>query len=150
MPVNCGSVVIRTYLRPAEITAVPTVKGSLTYLRRVLDNLLGNAIKFTPDGGTITVSVWPEENQVLLQVRDTGIGIPADKLSRIFERFYQVDGSARRRYGSVGLGLALVRELAEFHGGQVEVESEVNKGSTFRVRLPAYEKASSQKKAPSG
>jgi signal transduction histidine kinase len=125
----------------AEIAEVPRVKGSLTYLRRVLDNLLSNAIKFTPDGGTITVSVWSDTDQVSLQVKDTGIGIPADQLDRIFERFYQVDGSARRRYGGVGLGLALVRELAELHGGRVEVTSEVDKGSCFTVTLPAVAEA---------
>jgi PAS domain S-box-containing protein len=123
----------------ADIASVPQVRGSLTYLRRVLDNLLSNAIKFTPEDGIITVSVYPDQEWVVLRVTDTGIGIPADKLDRIFERFYQVDGSARRRYGGVGLGLALVRELVEFHGGQVEVESKVDSGTSFIVRLPAIE-----------
>ena len=127
----------------AEIVPVLRVKGSLTYLRRVLDNLLSNAIKFTPEEGTITVSVQPEQDYVMLRVTDTGIGIPADKLDRIFERFYQVDGSARRRYGGVGLGLALVRELVEIHGGWVNVESEIDSGTSFIVRLPAAAKDNS-------
>jgi two-component system sensor histidine kinase/response regulator len=72
----------------------------------------------------------------LLQVRDTGIGIPPDQLTRVFERFYQVDGSARRRYGGVGLGLALVKDLVEAYEGTVSVDSVVNQGTTFTVRLP--------------
>lgn len=120
----------------SNIADVPAVSGSLMYLRRVLDNLLNNAIKFTPEGGTITVRIWQEDAHVKLEVRDTGIGIPADQLERIFERFYQVDGSIRRRYGGVGLGLALVKELVELHDGQVRVESQVDKGSAFIVTLP--------------
>jgi signal transduction histidine kinase/HAMP domain-containing protein len=118
--------------------SLPPVSGSLTYLRRVLDNLLSNAIKFTPPGGTITVQVWQEDEQVALQVSDTGIGIPPDQLERVFERFYQVDGSARRRYGGVGLGLALVKEIVERHGGQITVESQIDEGTAFTVTLPIY------------
>lgn len=115
------------------------VGGSLVYLRRVLDNLLSNAVKFTPAGGTVTVRVWREGDQVALEVRDTGIGIASDQLGRIFERFYQVDGSVRRKYGGVGLGLALVKEIVDLHGGQVMVESCVGKGSAFTVTLPVLE-----------
>jgi len=102
----------------------------------VLDNLISNAIKFTPAGGTITVRLRQEGKQVVLEVSDTGIGVPADQLERIFERFYQVDGSSRRKYGGVGLGLALVKEIAEAYGGRVTVESQVGEGSTFTVWLP--------------
>ncbi len=73
---------------------------------------------------------------MILQVSDDGIGIPAEKQSRVFERFYQVDGSARRRYGGTGLGLALVKEIVEAHGGQVTLESELERGSCFRVAIP--------------
>jgi signal transduction histidine kinase len=125
----------------SDIAPVPFVSGSLTYLRRVLDNLLGNAIKFTPEGGTVTVRVWQEDDVVALEVRDTGIGIPEGQFERIFERFYQVDGSVRRRYGGVGLGLALVKELVELHGGQVRVESQVGEGSAFIVTLPVSKEA---------
>jgi signal transduction histidine kinase len=125
----------------SDIADVPVVSGSFMHLRRVLDNLLNNAIKFTPEGGTITVRVWQEDAYVKLKVRDTGIGIPKDQLNRIFERFYQVDGSSRRRYGGVGLGLALVKELVELHDGQVVVESQVDEGSAFIVTLPVSEEA---------
>jgi PAS domain S-box-containing protein len=115
---------------------LPPVSGSYAYLRRMLDNLLDNAAKFTPAGGTITVRVRQEGEQVALEVSDTGVGIPADRLERIFERFYQVDGSAKRRYGGVGLGLALVKGIVEAYGGRVTVESQIGGGSTFTVFLP--------------
>jgi PAS domain S-box-containing protein len=115
---------------------LPPVSGSPAYMRRVLDNLLNNAVKFTPAGGRITIRLRDEGKQIALEVSDTGIGIPADKLKRIFERFYQVDGSARRRYGGVGLGLALVKEIAEAYSGRVTVESKPDKGSIFTVYLP--------------
>jgi signal transduction histidine kinase len=102
----------------------------------VIDNLLSNAVKFTAAGGTIVVRVRHDGDQVVLEVSDTGIGIEPKEVDRVFERFYQVDGSSRRRYGGVGLGLALVKELVELHGGQVSVESEVGKGSVFTVVLP--------------
>lgn len=123
----------------SNIAVVPAVRGSLMYLRRVMDNLLQNAVKFTPEGGTISVRIWQEDTYVNLEVRDTGIGIPDDQLERIFERFYQVDGSIRRRYGGVGLGLALVKELVELHDGRVRVESQVGRGSVFVVTLPVSE-----------
>jgi signal transduction histidine kinase len=121
----------------AEVAAhLPPVNGSYGYVRRVLDNLLDNAVKFTPAGGTITVRVRREGDQVVLEVSDTGVGIPSDQLDRIFERFYQVNGSIWRRYGGVGLGLSLVKEIVETYGGRVTVESQVGEGSTFTVRLP--------------
>ncbi|HHN93215.1 MAG TPA: sensor histidine kinase, partial [Anaerolineae bacterium] len=92
--------------------------------------------KFTPAGGNIAVRLWQDNGDVVLEVEDTGIGIPADKLERIFDRFYQVDGSMSRRYGGTGLGLSLVKEIVEAHGGRVIVESTVGRGSTFRVTLP--------------
>jgi len=123
----------------AEIApGLPRVSGETLYLRRVLDNLLGNAVKFTPCGGRITVLVEQRGDKVILQVSDTGVGIPPKQQERIFERFYQVDGSARRRYGGVGLGLALVKEVVEVLGGEVSVESDVGRGSTFTVVLPVF------------
>jgi signal transduction histidine kinase/CheY-like chemotaxis protein len=112
------------------------VTGSGRHLRMVVDNLIGNALKFTPAGGSITVSLRRVEGQAVLQVADTGIGIDLEHQERIFERFFQVDGSMRRRYGGSGLGLALVKEIVETHGGIVAVKSEPGQGSTFEVILP--------------
>jgi PAS domain S-box-containing protein len=116
---------------------IPMVRGEASYVRRVLDNLLSNAIKFTPAGGKVTIRLFSERDQVILQVSDTGIGIPADEQDEVFERFYQVDGSSRRRYGGVGLGLALVKEVVEALGGEVSLNSVLGEGSTFTVSLPA-------------
>lgn len=115
-----------------------------------LDNLLDNAIKFTPAGGVITLQNQQEGAQVALQVSDTGVGIPSDQLERIFERFYQVNGSIWRRYGGIGLGLALVKEIARTYGGQVSVESQVGEGSTFRVLLPVAGDTLQTKEDPHG
>jgi GAF domain-containing protein len=112
------------------------IYGDSVKLRRTLDNLIGNALKFTPKGGNITVKLQELGDSVLIQVSDTGIGIPKDKLERVFERFYQVDGSSRRRYGGTGLGLSLVKEITEAHNGKVSVVSEENKGTTFSIEIP--------------
>ena len=116
---------------------VPLIFADGIHMRRVLDNLLGNALKFTPSGGFIALTITTEDRCVILEVSDTGIGISPDHLEKIFQRFYQVDGSSKRRYGGVGLGLALVREIVEQHDGTVQVTSAVNQGTTFRISLPA-------------
>jgi hypothetical protein len=126
---------------------LPAVGGAALHLRRVLDNLINNALKFTPAGGSIRVGVQSNAKHVILQVKDTGIGIAPDQQKRIFDRFYQVNGSSKRRYGGVGLGLALVKEIAEAHGGAVTVESQENEGSTFTVTLPVLEDSD---RAPNG
>jgi signal transduction histidine kinase len=115
---------------------VAPVQGDAGHLRKVVDNLIANALKFTPAGGAVTVSLYSAKERVVLRVTDTGIGIAADHQERIFERFYQADGSTRRRYGGSGLGLALVKEIVEAHGGAVTVESRLGQGSTFEVWLP--------------
>jgi signal transduction histidine kinase/CheY-like chemotaxis protein len=111
--------------------------GDETCLRMVIDQLIDNALKFTPAGGSVIVRLGEADNHVVLQVADTGIGIAAEHLEHIFERFFQVDGSISRNFGGCGLGLALVREIAEAHGGTVTVESQPDQGTTFTVRLPA-------------
>lgn len=116
--------------------ALPTIIGDPAHIRRVIDNLVSNAMKFTPVGGRIWLRLFQDAGHLALEVSDTGIGIPEDKLDHIFERFYQIDGSTTRRYGGTGLGLALVKEITEAHGGEVRVTSEVGKGTTFRVKLP--------------
>jgi signal transduction histidine kinase len=118
---------------------LPPISGNSAHLRRMLDNLIGNALKFTPSGGSITVCLQAERQDVLLEVADTGIGIPSDQVDRIFDRFYQVNGATTRRYGGAGLGLALVKEIVEAHGGQVRVSSTLGKGSSFQVVLPAWD-----------
>jgi GAF domain-containing protein len=115
---------------------LPPVLGDQERLELVFGHLVDNAIKFSPDGGVIALRAWVNEETVNISVADEGIGISPDSLGRIFERFYQVDGSTRRRFGGMGIGLALVWEIVEVHGGNVQVESEPGKGSTFTVVLP--------------
>jgi two-component system phosphate regulon sensor histidine kinase PhoR len=100
-------------------------------------NLLDNAIRYTPEGGRITVDLHASDGRAILAVGDTGIGIPAKDLPRIFERFYRVDKARARETGGTGLGLSIVRHIAESHGGTVTAESELGIGSTFTVSLPA-------------
>ncbi|NOZ58081.1 MAG: hypothetical protein GXO66_00660 [Euryarchaeota archaeon] len=105
-------------------------------IRHVLRNLMSNAVKFNRPGGSITVEAMPREGKAEVCVADTGIGIPEDKLDKIFERFYQVDPSPTRRYGGTGLGLAIVKEIVEAHGGEVWVSSKLGEGSRFCFTLP--------------
>lgn len=106
-------------------------------MRQMLDHLLSNAIKFTSEGGRVGVRVRRDgDDGLILEVSDSGIGIAAGDLPRLFEPFSQLDGSLSRKFGGVGLGLALVKRLAEEHGGTVAVTSEPGQGSTFSVRLP--------------
>jgi PAS domain S-box-containing protein len=117
------------------------IAGVAIHIRRVLDNLVGNSMKFTPPGGQIVVRLWTENDWAVLSIADTGIGVPLDKLQRIFERFYQVDGSAKRRYGGTGLGLALVKAIVEAHSGTIRAMSPITEdherpGMEVTVRLP--------------
>jgi signal transduction histidine kinase len=115
---------------------LPTVVADRDRVNQVFDNLLANAIKFSPVGGTITIRLQQQDDAILASVTDTGIGIPPDQLHRVFERFYQVDGSATRRFGGAGVGLAIVKRIVEAHGGRIWVESELGKGSSFRFTIP--------------
>lgn len=105
-------------------------------IRQILDNLVDNAIKYTPRGGKVRVILGTESGKAILQVIDTGIGIPAADLPRIFERFYRVDRARSREMGGTGLGLSIVKHLAQAMNGSVEAQSELDVGSTFVVRLP--------------
>jgi two-component system phosphate regulon sensor histidine kinase PhoR len=115
---------------------VPAVRGDEDRLGQVLLNLLHNAVKFSPNGGEVTVGVRESDGEVLTWVRDRGIGIPATDQGRIFERFYKVDRARARGGGGTGLGLSIARHIVESHGGRIWVESEQGKGSTFTFALP--------------
>jgi signal transduction histidine kinase len=116
--------------------------ADLTRLSQVVSNLLNNAAKYTPEGGRIVLSARRERNEVLISVSDNGIGIPSDMLSRIFDLFTQVPDNRDRSRGGLGIGLALVKQLVEMHGGSIAAESGGRgNGSSFRLRLPVVEAA---------
>ena len=102
----------------------------------MLTNLLSNAIKYTPHGGQVTVRWFEQEDRVVIEVQDTGIGIAPEDQQRVFERFFRVDKARSREFGGTGLGLAIVKHLAQSFGGSVGLESELEQGSSFQVRLP--------------
>ena len=113
------------------------IKGDEQQLGLMMRNLLDNALRYTPEGGSIEVQVGHESGDAIVRVRDSGIGIPFHAQSRVFERFYRVDKDRSRDRGGTGLGLSIVKHVAELHAGHVGVESELGQGSTFTVRLPA-------------
>jgi PAS domain S-box-containing protein len=121
-------------------------RGDPEHLRQIMDNLLDNALRYTPSEGRITVWVaeahlgdgdGKSQDYLVVSVRDTGVGIPADELGRIFEKFYRVDNPLSMKAGGTGMGLAIVKSLVEAHGGRIWVESEVGAGSTFSFTIPA-------------
>jgi signal transduction histidine kinase len=112
------------------------VEGDADRLNEVLGNILSNAFKFTGHGGKIALDARRDGAGLAVEVRDSGVGIPADKLPKIFEKFYQVDNSAQPRSAGSGLGLAIAKEIVEAHGGTITAESEAGKGTRFRVTLP--------------
>lgn len=119
--------------------SLPLVSVDAHAIGRVFGQLLDNAIKFNRGPGRIWARAWRQEAEVWLQVEDEGIGIPAHELPRIFNRFYQVDGTTKRKYGGLGLGLAIVKEVVAAHGGRVWAESGgVNRGTSLTVALPIY------------
>jgi signal transduction histidine kinase len=120
---------------PEDMPAVWLDQGKL---HLILSNLLSNAIKFTPRGGSIDIGASVTEDQLGMFVKDTGVGIATDEFRRLFDRFYQVGDSLRREHPGVGLGLSIVKELVELHEGQVWVESEVGKGSTFSFTISRH------------
>lgn len=112
------------------------IEGDADRVNEVLGNILSNAFKFTTHGGRITLDARRDGTGIAVEVRDTGVGIPPDKLPKIFEKFYQVDNSAQPRSAGSGLGLAIAREIVEAHGGTITAESQVGQGTKFRVTLP--------------
>lgn len=115
---------------------LPMVYGDSTLLGQVFDNLLDNAIKFSPDGGVITVRLYRRISVVEIAISDTGIGMPADRLEYIWERFYQIDGASTRRFSGVGLGLPIAKRIIDAHDGRIWAESNLSEGSTFHFTLP--------------
>ncbi|WP_298683937.1 PAS domain-containing sensor histidine kinase [uncultured Methanomethylovorans sp.] len=115
------------------------VQADKAKLRQILYNLIGNAIKFTDISGSVTIGSREDDEMAYISVTDTGIGIPANDLTKLFKPFTQLDSSCARKYEGTGLGLALAKELAELHGGTINVESEPGKGSTFTLALPLKE-----------
>jgi signal transduction histidine kinase len=112
------------------------VDGDADRLRQVIGNLLGNALRYTPEGGAIALRVRPAGDRVRIIVSDTGAGIPAEDLAQVFDRFYRGDAARARASGGSGLGLAIARALVEAHGGTIDVQSTPGQGTTFVVELP--------------
>jgi len=118
--------------------------GDQRRVKQILFNLLGNAVKFTPEGGKVILRAWREQQWVIFQIEDTGIGIAEEHLSLLFQKFQQLESSYQRKYEGTGLGLALTKQLVELHGGRIEVESVLGEGSLFTVWLPTQPKVSAE------
>ena len=116
--------------------SLPSINGDKDKLTDLLVNIVDNSIKFTPSGGRITVTVQEEEDNLHISVEDTGIGIPKELIPNLFQRFYQIDASIRRRYGGTGVGLYISKNIVEAHNGKIWVESEEGAGTTVHVNLP--------------
>jgi two-component system phosphate regulon sensor histidine kinase PhoR len=119
-----------------RVEGSPIAEADKRRLTQVVHNLVDNAIKFSPDGGEVTLGAAAADGTAVLSVSDAGPGIPRAEQDRIFQRFYQVDRSRSKTRPGTGLGLAIVKHIVQLHGGKVEVQSEVGRGSTFRVILP--------------
>lgn len=124
-------------LTPSALASV-TVRGDRSRLKQVIVNLLDNAIKFTPRGGTASLSTEQRDGYAVLEVRDNGIGIPASAQSHVFDRFFRVDEARSREDGGAGLGLSIVRSICAAHGAEIEVESAPGAGSCFRLKFPQH------------
>jgi signal transduction histidine kinase len=134
-----------------EPPKIPRIHADRDKLRQCLVNLCSNAVKFTPAGGTITVAAEPLAGErVAIHVADSGIGISEEHIEKVFDVFYQVDGSSTREYGGAGLGLAIVKSFAEAHCGQVEVRSAMGAGSVFTLTLPVNPPAGGLAVTPTG
>jgi signal transduction histidine kinase len=113
-----------------------TIIGDREKLEQAFTNLVHNAIKYSPDGGEVRISLFEKDDKVNIEIKDEGLGIPAEAIDKVFEKFYRVDNSDRRSIGGTGLGLAIVKEIINVHSGEISVESQYGKGSTFTVSLP--------------
>lgn len=132
---------------PAEVRAL--LPADTKRLQQVVWNLLANAIKFTPSKGKVSVILRKIEKHFEIEVRDTGIGIQAEFVPRLFQKFTQADSSTTRQHGGLGIGLAVVKHLVELHGGEISAESPGQGcGSTFKVRLPVVENSAKRRSKP--
>ena len=122
-------------LTPGLPAAPVTIEGDVEAMRELVDNLVSNAIKYTPSGGRVDVRLATENGSAVLEVADTGIGIPPEEQGRVFERFYRIDKARSRQMGGTGLGLSIVKHVALAHGGTVSLKSAPGRGSTFRVQV---------------
>jgi two-component system phosphate regulon sensor histidine kinase PhoR len=148
-PVDCAAVASDVVASFAEIASrkgialrtvlegAPAVPGDSDRLRRILEHLVDNALKYTPSGGRVNLRVEAEGAGVVVAVEDTGPGVSPEHLLRLFERFYRVDTARSRELGGTGLGLSIVKHLAESMGASVSVSSEPGRGSRFETHLPA-------------
>ncbi len=125
-------------IEKSKSNKLPLVRGDAEKILHVLSNLLDNAIKFNRRGGEVRIEARERDGTVEVCVIDTGIGIPKNKLSRVFHRFYQVDSGLTRRYGGTGMGLAVAKEIVEGYGGEIKVESKEGEGSRFCFTLPVH------------
>jgi signal transduction histidine kinase len=114
------------------------VLGNEEQLYRLIANLMNNGIQYTPSGGQVTVHLQQTHFSVIVQVKDTGIGIPAFAQAHIFDRFYRVDAARSRHAGGAGLGLSIALAIAQVHGGSIQVQSQLGQGSSFTVTLPRF------------
>jgi signal transduction histidine kinase len=120
---------------------LPPVMGGVTELQRALRHLILNALNYTPDGGRIDMATFHQDDHVVFEVRDNGIGISDAELPFIFERFYRADKARSTDTGGSGLGLTIAKKIIEAHQGNIEVESTPGEGTTFRVSLPVMSSA---------
>ncbi len=128
-----------TYMAPENL---PEIEGDRGRIQQLLINIMSNAIKYTPNGGTVRIMAIHQGSEIQIQVKDNGIGIPQEDLARLFERFYRVDKARSREKGGTGLGLSIAKEIADAHGGKIEIESKVQVGTTVTVTLPVKQEDS--------
>jgi two-component system phosphate regulon sensor histidine kinase PhoR len=125
------------------------IAGNDAELFSAITNLLNNAVRYTPAGGRIELHWrWRNDGGAVIEVNDTGTGIAREHLPRLTERFYRVDSSRSRDTGGTGLGLSIVKHVAQRHGGEIDIQSEIGKGSTFRLGLPAVRLRKTLQPAP--
>jgi two-component system phosphate regulon sensor histidine kinase PhoR len=119
--------------------SLPLIRADRDRLSQVLINVLDNAVKFTPEAGSVKLSADAAAgNEVVVHITDTGIGVPRDEIGRLGERFYRVDKTRSRELGGTGLGLSIVKHLMTAHGGRMEIESQLGRGTTVSLHIPVW------------